>query len=230
MRNVLVTMRYEVEGADPRYAKMHDLSVASYRRNLIDVTDYVIFGGKARNLVEMYREFSGMVYDLIEMAPCNLLIVGADTICLKPMRVFHRFNDFRIFSEAGCPPPIWKDDILGEWNEDWRYLNVGAIYWPHEARHLAKIGRKYWEQAESFPNFYDFDQYVSNRLFYSQPSAMPLILHSELNFNLTIAGEEIPVPLPIQDAVMIHVHASRGPEKALERMRALWAECQVEAS
>ena len=111
------------------YQKMQNLSIESFRENLLDKWTLVNHTGSKDNIQEAF------IYNLLaiknhwhEQYPCNILYADPDVFVLKKIKIFNEYDDFIIFSGSASlryfPSTLTKefwlqvDKDIDQWNYD----------------------------------------------------------------------------------------------------------------
>jgi hypothetical protein len=193
-------------GVQESYQKMFDISVASARHNLRGEWEGIEFGGTFASRVEMFKANWERIYALWHQEPCNILYLDSDTIIIKPIEIFGRFSEYRLFN--------WTTPPKHEQFE--HYFNAAVRYYP------ASMSAETWEIGDTIAQNWDLDiwdqeQVIFNRMFWSQGLRWEDIHHPELNWQAE-SGLTIPElaahvqfnTLPISHARVIHYHGTRS--------------------
>lgn len=131
----------------------------------------------------------------------NVFVIGADTIAVKPIQVFGKYNQLTMFWHTD--PPARKP-FPG-------YMNSELLYIPaHLDERLWRIGEKMVVDVSAKWD-YDRIQVIWNHMFWAQKPVPTL--EPEMHWS-----PEVPSTIAESEARIIHFHASRGPEKALAEM------------
>ena len=229
IKNFLVKTLYQINknhgGANPwmldntfeYYRKMQDLSIESFQKNLTGDWKLIEFGGEFDNLqlalIESIRQIQQFWHD---QYPCNILYTDPDTLCIKPLDVFGKFEEFRLFTE---------NDPL----EQLQYHNSGVKYYP------STIESKFWNQIQQEINTWDFSKYdteqtIYAKLMWEQPNlhinryqAQGLIVSQLGRIHWLDKHFDFNDLLPIElDRPILHFHGSRDPKARLEWMQNIY--------
>lgn len=133
----------------------------------------------------------------------NIFIVGADTIAVKPIEVFGKYHQLMMFWRTDPP---FKEPYPS-------YLNAELLYIPQGlSDEIWEVGAGKVRDMVTDPKCeYDRIQAIWNDMFWAQnpvPELEPAMHWSPL----------VASPIEEKDAKIIHFHASRGPDHALEEM------------
>jgi hypothetical protein len=198
------------------YSKMQNLSIKSFEKNLsgdwelIYVTETVQSTGEGFS--RLMKKTQEIWYDNY---PCNILFSDPDTLCIKPLNIFGRFSEFRMFS------------TLSEPIEPHYYWNCGVRYFP------TSLTSVFWNNIDRYISNWDYDTYDYEQTCYKD------LMWSQAGLRLNrpqhnIVEQYIDSYL-IKDlddffnsgCSIIHCHASREPRKTLEILDLIWRESLV---
>jgi hypothetical protein len=194
MKNILLKAIYQItpkpvdyvtigrnmfDNAWPWYQEMHRLSVNSFKKNLLGDWELVELTGNIIGLQEAFKNTMLQTKKLWhKYYPCNILFTDCDTLCLRPLEIFGRFAEFRLFSSE----PL---NFNG-------YSNCGVRYFP------STIDKSFWEYMDSLmltwaDGQYDVEQDLYNELMWSQESMKQNLKQEQdnivLNEKLTTVDE-----------------------------------------
>jgi len=213
VRNLLVTYLYDLGADFPVHKEIHDLCVASYEKNLRGDWEHVCFtgafdeGSRNRRYGMMLQDVFGKLFDLQD---ANLFIVDADTLCVRPVDVFGRWNKLTMFNLANARVPY--NAFPRE-----QYVHSGVRYVP--------AWFPLWEPARVLRASWDFDvwaydQFVWNLLYRSQGVDMVRVKeHLDPRYCWCTPREYDNLDVPEDDAYIVHFHETRNVRACLERMR-----------
>jgi len=198
------------------YRAMYELSKASFEKNLNCLDDVVLFSGEDTHIQNVFRGDAFRIYDMWKNEPCNILFCGLDTLCIKETDIFDRFDDFMMFNyteagpklENGMPAPVFGFD---------HYFNAHVRYYPHT------MSSNTWDIGMSMVNNWDYsewgmEQHILNSMLWSQDVTFNDAYRPELAWQ-GIWDADKNGGVDIEDANIIHFHATRGAESVLDRMR-----------
>jgi hypothetical protein len=214
--NVLVTMLADIGGDRAVWERMAELSLASWRRHLFGPWQHVDTGGKYPDAQSMFRAqyvwLRGLWHD-----GHNVLFADADTLAVRPVNMFGRWPEMRMFGLTNQNAPSRRDIAKG------RYMNAGVMYLPQSMNPLL------WELGDALAADWDDKlwshlQYVFNRMFWAQDGIGEREWwQPEFNYQCPCSnrhdGDDSNGGLPFWDARVLHFHSSRAPERALDAMR-----------
>lgn len=206
--NLLVTYLYNLSKEFPLHAEIHDLSVASYKKHLRGDWEHVCLRGEFR-CDKRNRGYGLMLQDVFRKLPglndSNLLVVDADTLCVRPVEMFGKWDRLAMFNWANAEVPYGAFNRTEYLHSAVRYVPSNFAHWAAAAELVAE-----WDYA-----MWAYDQYVWNVLSRAQ------------------GGQDAPnprycwVPLPEYDnagvpgdeAYIVHFGETRGLQECLEKMR-----------
>ena len=138
------------------YQEMHRLSIESFKHNLRGDWDLIELSGEIFGLQQAFQHtMRGIRRIWHERGPCNILYTDCDTLCVKPLDLFGRYPEFRLFSSR----PLNLDG----------HFNCGVRYYP------ATMDQSVWELQDLLmqswtPRKYDSEQDIYNVMVWSQQS------------------------------------------------------------
>lgn len=206
------------------YRQMQELSIKSFQKNLLGTWELVELGGEVDSLqltwIEIIKQIRQLWHD---QYPCNILWTDTDTLCIRPLTIFGRFQEFRLFTEED--PPAW-----------FQYNNAGMKYYP------STLDRNFWTQMQQELDNWDFDKYdteqtVHAKLMWNQASLQDNInqeqssIVSQLGSRFYTGPEKTfefeDIPQQDLDHCVLHFHSSRGPGVRLEWMQKTWEHLNI---
>jgi hypothetical protein len=193
-------------GVQDSYDQMFRYSLLSAERNLRGRWEPVVFDGVFQDRVSMFQANWRRLSDLWHSEPCNILYLDSDTVIVKPVEIFGRWPEYRLFNWT-TPPRTEKFP---------NYFNAAVRYHPaHMSESVWQIGE---QMAQNWDlSIWDQEQIIFNEMFWSQGLTWEDAHHPELNWQaesgrrLPDLGEHGPFNnLPISQARIIHYHGSRS--------------------
>lgn len=156
--------------AYPWFVKMSKLCAASFRKNMVDVDDVVFLSGHRpiRHYVEMFKDIFDQTQEMHRQGH-NLFFTDADALCVRPVSMFGQYSDFRLFSKAEGARFTDRFPV---------YMLSGSRYFPQTMdSKLWQVGESIWkrepeERDRIFGSHWDYEQYVYNHMFFSQPGML----------------------------------------------------------
>lgn len=209
-------------GVRESYDTMFEISRDSVRKNLRGNWEEIVIDDLAVSRVSMFQNNWKRIHDLWHSEPCNILYLDSDTIMVKPVEIFGRWPEFRLFN--------WTTPSKNEHFE--HYFNAAVRYYPaHMHPELWKMGNDM--AADWDLNIWDQEQLIFNAMFWAQGLSFEDAHHPELNWQAD-TGQNIAEihnncaqfnTLPLSHARIIHYHGSRGDDRGayLARMLAMTA-------
>ncbi len=188
------------------YQRMFEMSVASAKKNLRGKWEGIVFDEMATSRVDMFQRNWQKIHALWHSEPCNILYLDSDTIIVKPVEIFGRWPEFRMFNFT-TPPKHEQFE---------HYFNAAVRYYPaHMSEATWQIGD---EIAQNWNlDIWDQEQVIFNKMFWSQGLSWEDAWHPELNWQAE-SGLKLPElaqhspfnNLPISQARIIHYHGTRS--------------------
>jgi hypothetical protein len=138
----------------------------------------------------------------------NVLYLDCDTLMVRPVEVFGKYSDFRLFGDSildwGFPEPLQF------------HLNSGVKYLPETMDPaLWEYGDELWKRNN---NTWGYEQGVFNRIFQRQAGITRESISSELN-DSDVKGNNHPK----EGVKILHFHEVRQSlRQTLDRMLELW--------
>lgn len=184
--NLVIMPVYKLTGfprAYPWFVKMAELCAASFRLNMANMDDVVFLKNEGRpfsSYVQMFRDVFDQTHELWKEGH-NLFFTDADALCIKPIRVFGVYSDFRLFSQT--EDNRFPDDFP-------TYMLSGSRYFPQSMdEELWEVGLGVWAREREakdkvFGSHWDYEQYVWNHMFFAQPwiqKHWEACIHNEFN-------------------------------------------------
>lgn len=213
------------------YREMYDLSVASYRKFMLEPFEAILLEDPVDNNYQHNEQTWKFIYDLWHGEPCNILWAGADTFMTQPTSLFGgRYKEYRLFNYT-------DPRSFGPFNH---HFNDDVQLYPFTmSEDTWRVGQEFWDYGMEDPAVreWGFDQLRHNAMFWLQDIADDDRLHPYLNYlcmNLRSLEAE-----PIQwheqwnrceftRAHILHFCASRGSASVIAVMRELANQLGVE--
>jgi hypothetical protein len=193
-------------GVQASYDHMFRISLRSAQKNLRGQWEPIVFDGVFEDRVSMFQSNWRRLSDLWHAEPCNILYLDSDTILIKPVEIFGRWPEYRLFNWS--TPPRTEQFA--------NYFNAAVRY------HPAEMPESVWQTGERLARNWDLtiwdqEQIIFNHMFWSQGLSWEDAHHPELNWQAD-SGTTIPQlsehgafnNLPISQARIIHYHGSRS--------------------
>lgn len=224
VRNFLVKDLYKIDesiSAEPsnlknsfdEYKIMHELSIQSYRKNLLGDWQLIEITGDKNTIQDCFKNTYRYIKDLWhDNYPCNILYTNADTLCIKKLEIFGQFTEFRLFTDSN---PIQQQG---------QYINAGVKYFP------SQLTPQFWEKFET-----EYSNWADNDWLYEQNMAINLMF-SQNNFDYEKLQDWVVKQIGLRHHILIadlnegnfnhailHFHSSQNPLFRLECMQRLWS-------
>lgn len=225
--NLLVTACYNLKDKTAlskrrfvfnKYQKLTTMCLKSFRKNLKDLDEVLVLEGTAENYHRMFQDIYYRIKKIYQAGDCNILWVDSDSVCVKPTRIFGRYDKFVMFDIQNqyCHFSKRVSEDLYKHLIPWMMSNVR--YYPAGA-----ITDKMWEMgdkiAENWVDVWAYECIIYNTLFHAQGMTREEIEKDIYNPRLNhqnISGDKVSLVPP--DARIIHVHSTRDINKALRIM------------
>jgi hypothetical protein len=216
--------------ADPEvtaaYDEMFRTSVASAQANIRGSWTGIVFDEPCQSRVDMFKKNWQKIYDLWHSEPCNILYLDSDTIVVKPVEIFGRFPDFRLFN--------WTEPARN--NQFANYFNAAVRYYPaHMTPETWAVGEKLAENWNL--DIWDQEQLIFNEMLWSQPISWEDAHHPELNWQAATGKGLAELnthsgfnTFPLGHARIIHYHGSRDHIRGQMLARGLAAAAGIAVS
>ena len=187
------------------YNEMFEISVASAEQNIRGAWTGIVFDETCESRVDMFKKNWQKIHDLWHSEPCNILYLDSDTIVVKPVEIFGRFPDFRMFN--------WTDPPRN--NQFDNYFNAAVRYYPaHMSPAVWQVGEKLAENWNL--DIWDQEQLIFNEMLWSQPITWEDAHHPEMNWQAPTGKNLAELnthsafnTFPLGHARIIHYHGSR---------------------
>jgi len=212
-----------------KYHEMYNMRLASFKKFVAEPFEPILWTEPADNS-DQCTEFNwNSINELWHREPCNIFWAGADTLMMRPTRLFdNHFKEYRIFNYTD---PRRHREFEHHFNDD-------IQYYPHTmSEDTWKVGETYWEQREHHPDrHWGFDQLRHNAMFWSQNIDISDVLHPAMayqamklrNFdNDIIKAHNEWNNLDISQACILHFHASRGTNAVIGVMQQLCNQLEI---
>lgn len=199
------------------YLKMHKISAASYQKFLGGDWELKFITGDVGQINEAFERTFWAIHELWHSEPCNILYTDPDTLAIKPVDFWDRYQHFLMFNHTD-PKQFNKSNPYNRQYKD--FFNAGVRYFP------ATMNESIWQLGTTMaktwdPSTYDTEQIILNAMLWDQgivlnealdPTMAWQLFHPDLNFGQAWNG------CSIQDAKILHLHSSRGADGRLAFM------------
>lgn len=155
--------------------------------------------------------------------PCNIFWAGADTLMVRPTQLFdNNFKEYRLFNYTD---PKSYAGFSNYFNDDVQYYpyTMDASVWQR--------GDELWALRDTHPDrHWGFDQLRHNEMFWSQAIADNDRHHPEMAYQaMNLRSLNLDIVnwhnrwngIDINQAHILHFHASRGSQQVIELMKNL---------
>lgn len=193
-------------GVRESYDAMFQASRASAKHNLRGVWEEIVITDTCATRLDMFKNNWQKIHDLWHSEPCNILFMDSDTVMVKPVEMFGRWPEFRLFN--------WTTPSQHEQFPN--YFNCAVRYYPaHMHPELWQLGNDLasnWDDS-----IYDYEQLMFNAMFWAQGITWEDAHHPELNWQAE-SGLKLPElnqhsafnTMPLGHARIIHYHGTRS--------------------
>ena len=206
---------WHLDDSFEEYRLMQELSIKSFQKNLLGTWELIELSGKFENIqltwIEIIKQIQQLWHD---QYPCNILWTDTDTLCIKPLDIFGRFQEFRLFTEQD---PLTRD----------QYHNACMKYYP------STLEPDFWMQMQQELDNWNFDKYdteqlVHTKLMWNQSSLRTNVAQEQSSivsqlghrFNWQVEKFDFEdISQQDLDCCILHFHSSRGPSARLDWMQ-----------
>lgn len=204
-----------------QYREMYDLRLASFRKFVEEPFEDILWTGSVKNNDEYTIANWNAIKELWHSEPCNIFWAGADTLMTQPTELFSdKFKEYRLFNYTD--PKSHRGFA--------HYFNDDIQYYPHTmSEQTWQVGDQLWALREGHPDqFWGFDQLRHNEMFWTQTIPDSDRFHPELAYQAMQLRELNPILIEqhnawnnhnIQNAHILHFHASRGSQQVINLMK-----------
>lgn len=190
------------------YWDMLELCLRSFKKNLKGEYDVLVTGLEVVDPLEAFPMVFEIERDLNQKG--NVLTVGADMLCVRPVSIFGQFSQMTMFGLADVLSPIEPEVIVP-------YL-CGTCYFPEGMPDkIWAEGERLFSDWNNHRTTWDYSQYVYNAMLHAQ--GWPITFDPRLSYNVPVRGDGANGDVPLEEASILHFHATRDPEQILVRMR-----------
>jgi len=226
MKNIFITACYEVDKMYSfgetnylDYKQLTNLCTNSFLKNLKDPTEVRILEGQKEHFHELFKELYWEVQNIyFANQPCDILFVDSDTLCLKPIEIFGKWDKFAMFNSAEEHRLSYFNPIclqLVQNLKPWMMANIR--YYP------SGLPMSFWDVGDdlaySWVNEWAYDAIIYNKMFHAQDiKNFDDFIQPHLNFQVDGIPEAISYET-IRDASVLHCHATRGTKMAIAKMK-----------
>ena len=205
------------------YLEMYQLRTASFQKFCQEPFEAILWQEPADDSDHCTLLNWQSIRDLWHSEPCNVFWAGADTMMIRPTQLFSdRFREYRLFNYTD---PRQYGGFQHHFNDD-------IQYYPHTMEDsIWQLGEKFWDQREGHPDQkWGFDQIRHNTMFWQQSipdhdRLHPAMAYQAMNLRqLTVnavAWHDQWNQISINQAHILHFHASRGSQQVITLMQEL---------
>jgi hypothetical protein len=206
-----------------KYHEMYVMRLASFKKFVLEPFEAVLWIEPVDNNDQYTEHNWNSIKELWHHEPCNIFWAGADTLMIKPTSLFgEQFKEYRMFNYTD---PRSHREFEHHFNDD-------IQYYPHTmSEETWTVGETYWAQRENHPDrHWGFDQLRHNAMFWNQDILItdrlhPAIAYQAMNLrnlnNDVILAHNAWNQIDINQAHILHFHASRGSQAVIDLMKIL---------
>lgn len=199
------------------YTRMQELSTESFLRNLEGDWELIsIMEPPQPSLQDAFRYTATLTRKIYEShAPCRILYTDPDTLCIRPLDIWGRFKEFRLFDQMDQRVHPLAARWDGYWNCSVRYFPEGLVpkFWEGMAHRMQA-----WEWER-----YDYEQEMYRQMMWEQEVDVE-VWQSDVQFGWRSIGDGYQKPtldnLPPHS--IIHFGASGNVQLYTELMEQAW--------
>jgi hypothetical protein len=204
--------RIAVETAK-RYEAMYEISRASARKFLQGDWEEVKFTAPVLDARQYQIAQWYVIKELWYKEPCNILAMGADTLFIKPVEVFGRYDKMMMFNYTD---PRSHEEFAHYFNDDIRY-------------YPADMDRRVWNLGEEkMKGWFDhaeagwgWGQLIHNYQFWSQNITVEQVLDPTMAWQAFALNQEFCTQwngCGIDQVKIMHFHGSRDADTRVDVM------------
>lgn len=212
---------HETENIYANYVDMHTLSVSSFKKYLQGDWELKFIGGKVNSIQDAFKRTWCEIYDLWHNEECNILYTDPDTLAIKNINIWDKFNCFMIFNFTD-PKSLMTEKIKIPY-----FFNIGVRFFPKT------MNKQVWEFGKQLLNewdddVYDSEQVILNKMFWAQGLKLEQALYPNLAYQahwlptLPLWQQDVWNGISINEAALIHFHGSRNSTEKLRLMRNIY--------
>lgn len=156
---------------------------------------------------------------------CNILVMGCDTMFIKPTEVFGKYDTARMFNYTD---PKHHPDMPHYFNNDIMYFpaTMSEEAWEVGERHMID----WWQRSDTM---WDCGQLLENHLLWAQGVSPQDMLEPDMAWQCHVNDENYCNQwngTTLETAKMIHFHGSRGVFNKLEIMKSFAEQVGVDTT
>jgi len=198
------------------YLSMYEISRRSARKFLQGPFEEIFYQAPVLNAKLFQIAQWYLIKELWFSESCNILVMGADTMFIKPTEIFGQFNEMRLFNHSD---PKSHALFVNNFNDDIRYYpaTMDPAVWETGERHMAD----WWDSNEAD---WACGQHIHNHMMWSQNLAVEQVLLPKLAWQVLPPNPQAGAKFngcEIADAQVLHFHGSRGSSDRLKLMQQL---------
>lgn len=213
-----VVDRSREENLYDNYLDMHKVSLSSFEKHLQGEWELKFLNGDVDHINQAFEKTFWFIHDLWHNEPCNILYTDPDTLCVRPVDFWGKYDTFRMFNYTE-PKEYLASNRYNRWFD--HYFNAGVRYFP------ADMSKDIWKMGAAMAQNWDYKNYnteqtILNAMLWDQgltrdqafePSMAWQLFHSDLEFCSRWNRS------PLHEARILHLHSSRGADSRASVMR-----------
>ena len=198
------------------YNEMYDISRASAKKFLAGTWQEIkhtapVLDARMFQIAQWY-----MIKELWFQEPCNILIMGADTMFLRPTEIFGQFKEMRMFNYTD---PKTHPEHPHNFNDDIRYYpaTMDPAVWDLGERLMSQ----WFSHAESD---WACGQHIHNHMLWSQGVSVEEMLKPQLAWQAMGSNDQEATnwnKCAYHEAHILHLHGSRNNQNRRDVMKQL---------
>jgi hypothetical protein len=198
------------------YLKMYNISRSSARKFLAGPYEEIMYRAPVLDARMFQIAQWYMIKELWFREPCNILVMGADTMFIRPTEIFGKFNEMRMFNYSD---PKTHPDVEHNFNDDIRYYpsTMNPAVWEIGERHMED-----WFVHEE--SAWACGQLIHNYMIWSQEILVDEMFQPQLAWQAISGDDQAGAAwnqCPLSEAHVLHFHGSRGSGERLNTMMTL---------
>jgi hypothetical protein len=239
MKNYLVKSLFKVTDPDwkiavranepnmyKNYVKMHQLSMATYKKFLPGDWELKFVSGVADHINQAFEKTFWFIHDLWHKEPCNILYTDPDTLAIKPLDFWDQYSNFMMFNHTD-PKQFNAKNIYNKQFD--HFFNAGVRYFP------SSMSQDIWntatEMAKSWDSStYDTEQIILNTMLWNQNVTINQVRDPTTAFQIvrgTLQECEEWNGCKLTDARIVHFHSSRDSNNRVNVMQEMYNQLHI---
>ena len=200
------------------YLEMHRISLASCNKFLQGNWELKFLDGEVDDISQAFEKTFWFIHDLWHSEPCNILYTDPDTLCIRPVEFWGKYDTFRMFNYTD-PKEFLMPNRYNRWFD--HYFNAGVRYFP------STMSESTWKTGTDLANDwvyedYNTEQIILNAMMWDQGLTKEQVFEPHVAwqmFNGDLAFGQRWNKVPITSSSIIHLHGSRHAESRVQIMQ-----------